>query len=212
MLIPPFESRALPDHRRRPGDCEAWLRAILGRVPTTPEFIAGREPVERAWEYAEGIYSGPGLEEGAGIDHPIAVAELVAAAGFEDDVVVTALLHDIVEDSTATPDEIASRFGSDVAEWVAILSEDISIADYHDRKEEHRNRVLDGGSVTASIYLADKLARTRAFLAGDGRAEPDRLEHYWDTLELFAGRRPELPFLAELADELPQLRPAERTA
>jgi len=181
-------------------------------VPTTPEFIAGREPVERAWEYAEGIYSGPGLEEGAGIDHPIAVAELVAAAGFEDDVVVTALLHDIVEDSTATPDEIASRFGSDVAEWVAILSEDISIADYHDRKEEHRNRVLDGGSVTASIYLADKLARTRAFLAGDGRAEPDRLEHYWDTLELFAGRRPELPFLAELADELPQLRPAERTA
>ena len=74
--------------------------------------------------------------------------------------------------------------------------------------------MLDGGSVTASIYMADKLARTRAFLAGDGRAEPDRLEHYWDTLEffsLFAGRRPELPFIAELAAELPQLEPAERT-
>ncbi len=184
---------------------------MLGPVPTAPEFIAGREPVERAWEYAEGIYSAPGLEEGAGIEHPIAVAELVAGAGFDDDAVAAALLHDIVEDSTATPDEIASRFGPEVAGWVEILTEDISIADYHERKEEHRNRVLDGGSVTASIYMADKLARTRTFLAGDGRAEPDRLEHYWDTLELFAGRRPELPFLAELAAELPQLEPAERT-
>jgi (p)ppGpp synthase/HD superfamily hydrolase len=183
---------------------------MLGPVPTAPEFIAGREPVERAWEYAQGIYSAPGLEEGAGIEHPIAVAELVAAAGFDDDAVAAALLHDIVEDSTATPDEVASRFGPEVAEWVAILSEDISIADYHERKEEHRNRVLDGGSVTASIYMADKLARTRALLAGDRRAEPDRLEHYWDTLELFAGRRPELPFIAELAAELPQLEPAER--
>ncbi len=92
-----------------------------------------------------------------------------------------------------------------VDEYFVVRGSLLSVAD------EHRNRVLDGGSVTASIYMADKLARTRVFLAGDGRAEPDRLEHYWDTLELFAGRRPELPFLAELAAELPQLEPAERT-
>ena len=109
-------------------------------MSTAPEFIAGREPVERAWEYAEGIYSAPGLEQGAGIEHPIAVAELVAGAGFDDDAVAAALLHDIVEDSTATPDEIASRFGPEVAKWVEILTEDISIADYHERKEEHRRR------------------------------------------------------------------------
>lgn len=180
-------------------------------MPTAPDFIAGRDLVERAWEYADRIYASPGVEEGAAIGHPVAVAGLVAAAGFDDDAVAAAVLHDVVEDSAATSDELASRFGPDVAEWVGILTEDISIADYHERKREHRNRVLAAGSVPASIYLADKLARTEAMLAGDGRAEPDRLEHYWDTLELFAGRRPELPFLAELADALPQLRPAERT-
>ncbi len=91
-----------------------------------------------------------------------------------------------------------------------MLTEDISIADYHERKDEHRRRVLAAGSVTASIYLADKLARTRALAAAGGGIDPDRLEHYWDTLELYAGRRPELPFLSELAAELPGLEPEER--
>lgn len=179
-------------------------------MASPPDFIAGRDLLVRAWEYAERVYASPGVEEDAALEHPIEVAALVAGAGFADHAVAAAVLHDVVEDSATTIDELAAGFGPQVAGWVAILTEDISIADYHERKEEHRNRVLAGGSVPASIYLADKLARTRALLAGDGRAAPDRLEHYWDTLELFAGRRPELPFLAELADELPRLEPADR--
>src|SRR6185436_14347585 len=108
MLVPPFASARPSDHWRRREAGEPQAGAMLGPVPTAPEFIAGREPVERAWEYAAGIYSAPGLEEGAGIEHPIAVAELVAGAGFDDDAVAAALLHDIVEDSTATSGEIAS--------------------------------------------------------------------------------------------------------
>jgi (p)ppGpp synthase/HD superfamily hydrolase len=179
-------------------------------VISAPAFVAGREPAERAWEYVERIYAGPGVKEGAGVDHPAAVAELVAGAGFGDEVVAAAFLHDVVEDTTATTADVAGRFGPEIGAWVAALTEDISIADYHERKAEHRERVLGAGSVPASIYLADKLARTRAILADDARADPDRLEHYWDTLELFAGRRPELPFLAELSEELPRLRSAER--
>ncbi len=183
----------------------------MRRVTTAPDFIAGRDLVGRAYEYAQRVYSGPGLEPGAGIEHPLAVAAIIAGAGFGDDAVAAALLHDIVEDSTTTAEEVRAGFGPEVGGWVEVLTEDISIADYHERKHEHRHRVLGGGSVTASIYLADKLARTRAIIAGDGIIDPDRLEHYWDTLELFAGRRPELPFLGELAEELPALRPEERT-
>ncbi|MCB0876481.1 MAG: HD domain-containing protein [Solirubrobacterales bacterium] len=174
-----------------------------------PDFIAGRDQVGRAFEYAQGVYAGPGLEPGADLEHPLAVAAIVDGAGFEDDAVAAALLHDIVEDSTTTSDDVAALFGPEIGGWVEVLTEDISIADYHARKDEHRRRVLAGGSVTASIYLADKLARTRALAAQGGAIDPDRLEHYWDTLELFAGRRPELPFLSELAAELPELSPAE---
>ncbi len=178
-------------------------------MATATDFIAGRDLLDRAYSYAAGVYDGPGLEEGASLEHPTAVAALVDGAGFSDEAVAAAFLHDIVEDSTATTDEIASRFGTEIAGYVAILTEDISIADYHVRKDEHRHRVLAGGSVTASIYLADKLARTRALTAAGGAIDPDRLEHYWDTLELYVSRRPELPFLSELAAELPGLVPAE---
>jgi GTP pyrophosphokinase len=178
-------------------------------VDPAPDFIAGRELPGRAWELAVRVYSGPGVEAGAGIDHPLAVATLVDAGGFGDDAVAAALLHDVVEDTPTTADEIGEQMSAEIGAWVAALSEDPAIADYQERKAEHRARVLAAGSVPASIYLADKLARTRALLAGGGSVDPDRLEHYRMTFGLFASRRPELPFLAELADELPRLEPVE---
>lgn len=195
------------------GDGSHGTPAILGPVNAAPDFIAGRDLAGQAFDFAVRAYQSPGVEPDAGIEHPLAVAELVDGAGFDEPAVAAALLHDIVEDTTMTSDELTGRFGPEVGGWVEVLTEDISIADYHERKHEHRNRVLAGGSVTASIYLADKLARTRALTAEGGLIDPDRLEHYWDTLELFASRRPELPFLAELAEELPGLTPdEERTA
>ena len=177
-----------------------------------PDFIAGRELPERAWELAAAAYEGPGVEEGATIGHPLAVAALVDAGGFADDAVAAALLHDVVEDTPMSPDEVAERLGPEIGAWVGALSEDPAIADYHERKAEHRARVLEAGSVPASIYLADKLARTRAMLSAGGEIDPDRLEHYRTTFELYATRRPELPFLSELAAELPRLEPVEPSA
>ena len=95
---------------------------------------------------------------------------------------------------------------------MATLTEDSGIGDYAERKHEHRNRVLDAGSVPASIYIADKLARTRPSSPLGEEIEPQRLDHYWDTLQLYAGRRPELPFLSELAGELPELEPEPETS
>ena len=175
--------------------------------PPAPDFIAGRDLAERAYRYAAGVYAGPGLEEGAGLGHPVAVAELVDAAGFSDEAVAAAFLHDVVEDSPTTTEEVTDAFGEEIGGYVATLTEDTAISDYAARKDEHRNRVLDGGSVTACIYLADKLARTRAFIRSGEEIDPQRLDHYWDTLQLYARRRPELPFLSELAGELPELEP-----
>jgi GTP pyrophosphokinase len=178
-------------------------------VEPAPDFIAGRDLPGRAWELAARAYAGPGVEDGAGIEHPATVAALVDAVGFGEEAVAAAILHDIVEDTPATVEEVTADFGSEIGDWVAALSEDTSIADYGERKAEHRARVLAAGGVPASIYLADKLARTRAMAAAGAEVDPDRLDHYRATFRLFAARRPELPFLAELAAELPRLEPAE---
>jgi len=177
-------------------------------MPSDPEFIGDRDVVSRAHRFAVEVYGRDDLEPGADLGHPVAVAGLVDAAGFSDEAVAAAFLHDVVEDSPLTGDDVVAEFGPEIGGYVQTLTEDASIEDYAKRKEEHRNRVLSGGSVPASIYLADKLARTRAFSGSGERIAPHRLDHYWDTLELFAGRRPELPFLAELAAELPELQPA----
>jgi (p)ppGpp synthase/HD superfamily hydrolase len=172
-----------------------------------PEFIAGRDLVARAYGFAAEVYAGPGVEPGAGLGHPVAVAELIAAAGFSDEAVAAACLHDVVEDTPTTAADVSGRFGEEIGVYVATLTEDTTIRGYEARKDEHRNRVLGGGSVTASIYLADKLARTRALVESGEEIDPQRLDHYWDTLRLYATRRPELPFLSELAGELPELEP-----
>ncbi len=170
-----------------------------------PDFIAGRELPGRAWELAVEAYAGSGVADGAGIEHPVEVAALVDAVGFDEDAVAAALLHDLVEDTPMTVEAIVADLGPGIGGWVAALTEDPSITEYRERKAEHRVRVLGAGGVPASIYLADKLARTRALTAAGTAVERDRLDHYRATFELFAARRPELPFLAELAVELPRL-------
>lgn len=177
--------------------------------PAVPDFIAGRELPKRAFEFAFGAHHGPSREGDTDIDHPVAVARLLDGAGFGDEVVAAALLHDVVEDTSMGLVGIGAEFGGEVRDLVEAMTEDAAIEDYDARKAEHRGRVLAAGSAPASIYAADKLARARAFRDADEQVAAHRLDHYWDTLQLFAGRRPELPFLSELAAVLPELEQAD---
>lgn len=52
------------------------------------------------------------------IEHPIAVAGLVASVGGCDGVLEAALLHDVIEDTKVTADDLRRSFGEQVAQWV----------------------------------------------------------------------------------------------
>lgn len=186
------------------------MQAILGAlVSDQPDFIAGRDLPARAYEFALRAHHGPDRRGDTDIDHPVAVARLLDGAGFGSEVVAAALLHDVVEDTDRGLDGIESEFGAEVRSIVEAMTEDGSIEDYDERKDEHRRRVLAAGAAPASMYAADKLARVRAYRESGEEVDPQRLDHYWDTLRLFASRRPELPFLGELAAELPALEPED---
>lgn len=172
-----------------------------------PDFAAGSELLANAYRFACRAHHGPAREGDTDIEHPVAVAELLAEAGFAETVVAAALLHDVVEDTSYPESEITQRFQVEIAGLVAVMTEDESIADYSERKREHRERVLAAGRVPASIYLADKLARVRRYASIDEPVDPLRLQHYRDTLGLYDGADSSLPFLAELRSELPALRP-----
>jgi (p)ppGpp synthase/HD superfamily hydrolase len=94
--------------------------------------------------------------------HVAAVAIILERAGFEEDVVIAGLLHDIVEDTPVTYAEIADRFGNGVAEIVRYCSEaktdDVGMTrPWIDRKRDHIASLADAPAVARAVVLADKL-------------------------------------------------------
>ena len=77
------------------------------------------ELVDRAVEYAREKHKNQSRKDGSPyIIHPLAVAEIVAEMGLDVDAILGALLHDCIEDTDASHDEIARLFGTSVAELV----------------------------------------------------------------------------------------------
>ncbi len=194
--------------------------------PTIETAAAESELIGKALERAERAHAGQTRNGSGGmayIHHPVAVAELLAEHGFDESTVAAALLHDVVEDSDASIDDVAADFGPRVAELVAALTEDESIEPFERRKEEHRRQVEAAGRGAPAIYAADKLSNIRVLrraLANEGEsageefeAPLDVKERVWrDDLEMLRRRAPDLPFVDDLAAELEKLRETRATS
>ena len=97
--------------------------------------------VQRAYEVAERAHAGQMRDEGTSyIVHPVRVAvSLVDELNIHtQELVCSALLHDVIEDSPTTRAEIATMFGDEVARivWLLTKFEDVSLADYLETIEE----------------------------------------------------------------------------
>jgi (p)ppGpp synthase/HD superfamily hydrolase len=190
--------------------------------PTIEAAAAESELIGKALEMAETAHAGQtrnGSGGRADIHHPIAVAELLAEHGFGEQAVAAALLHDVVEDSAASVEDVEARFGPEVARLVETLTEDDSIEPFERRKDAHRRQVEAAGGDALAIYAADKLSNIRVLrrtLASEGEsageefeAPLDAKEAVWTAdLEMLRREAPELPFVDDLAGELAKLREA----
>jgi (p)ppGpp synthase/HD superfamily hydrolase len=105
-----------------------------------------------------GQFRQTGCDEIPFIDHALAVGELLAEYSYPDATIAAGLLHDVAEHADVQPASLRERFGDEVAELVEALSEDATIADYEERKEEHRARVATAGPAAMAIFAADKTA------------------------------------------------------
>ncbi len=92
------------------------------------------------------------------IIHPIGVAQLLLSIGrFRDpDLIIAALLHDTVEDTQTTYEEITQQFGSRVAGFVEEVTDDKSLPKL-ERKRLQIEDAPDKSAGAAQIKLADKL-------------------------------------------------------
>ena len=107
------------------------------------------------------------------IVHPIAVSEIVKTVAHTDEMVVAALLHDVVEDTPVTIDEIKTKFGSKVAELVGWLT-DISRPEDGNRKTRKtldREHSAEAPADAQTIKLADLIHNTKSIEKHD--------PHFW---------------------------------
>jgi hypothetical protein len=155
-------------------------------------------------------------DEAPFILHPLEVAALLYDHGATDEVIAAGVLHDVVEDTSASSERIRRRFGSAVAGLVASVSEDPRIEEERERKAALRDQVEAAAGDAALIFAADKVAKVRelrTFLVSAGCADllvleaADRkLEHYMASLAMLERALPGHPLVVLLRFELEAMR------
>ena len=193
----------------------------MSPIDTAPiDAAAARsELISRAQARARSAHAGQ-IRNGSGglpyIEHPRMVAATLATRDYPETTLAAALLHDVVEDSDTTVEELREEFGDQVADLVAALSDDESIEGYRERKDEHRRRVVGVDGDAFPIYAADKLANMttlHAAIEAEGIKVADEYEvplglklEVWEAdAAMLRHEAPELPLLDPLATAISRL-------
>ena len=113
------------------------------------------------------------------IVHPLEAVEIVATITSDQQLLAAAALHDTVEDTSVSIEDIRQRFGDHIADLVAEESdkfaEGVSEEDsWHDRKQEAINRLRNASLDAKIVAMGDKLSNMRA-IARDYELQGDQL-------------------------------------
>ncbi len=110
--------------------------------------------------------------------HPVAVALILIRAGFDDDDILSAaILHDTLEDTEATVEQLHAEFPGRVCAIVEGASERKLDSNgeprpWNDRKREHIERVRRAALDVRAVVLADKLHNLHSISVDVERLEP----------------------------------------
>ena len=142
------------------------------------------------------------------INHLVEVANILANVtdGADAELVAAAWLHDTIEDTGTTRDELAQKFGEHVAALVAEVTDDMSL-----RKQQRRQKQIEDAPHKSPgaklIKIADKISNIRArILPNPTAAEHDDLLDYLGWAEkVVAGCRGVNPKLDKSFNDTVQL-------
>lgn len=126
------------------------------------------------------------------VSHPLGVANNLITVGEVKDphVIIAALLHDTVENTQTTLEEIAYQFGKEVSSYVQELTDETNLT----REERKRVEVIQASHISsgaAQVKLADKLYNLSDLLSytPDGWTR-ERVDHYFEWTESVVNRLP----------------------
>lgn len=137
------------------------------------------------------------------INHPIALADVLANEGGVKEVTVlaAAILHDTIEDTDTTSDELAAIFGERIAAVVLEVTDDKSL-DKQLQKERQIERAPHLSGEAKLVKLADKICNLRDILTTPPKDwAPEKKQGYFDQAgKVVAGLRGVHPGLEAVFD------------
>src|SRR5688500_12485943 len=161
------------------------LATYRSRHPKAPTAL-----ISRAFAEAANAHSGQVRNSGEPyIEHPLSVAMIVAELGLDDVTIAAALLHDAVEDTKLSLDELRSHFGNEVAQIVDGVTKLDRIK--FDSKEAQQAATIRKMLVAMAkdlrvliIKLADRLHNMRTIAAMPAWKQERTAQ---ETLDIYAG-------------------------
>ena len=173
----------LPGGRRTPG-LKELLAAVGSYLPA--------EQVARIREAAEfGASAHKGQKRLSGepyIAHPVAAAAILADLHLDADTIIAAILHDVIEDTPTPKDQLAARFGADVAELVDGVTklDQIKFKSREEAQAESFRKMLLAMVRDLRVILVKLADRTHNMRTIEAMASTRRRAIARETLEIYA--------------------------
>ena len=145
--------------------------------------------ISRAYKFAEERHEGQFRRSGEPyIEHPINVALLLLELGLDDDCISAALLHDVVEDTETTLDEVKSQFGSEVAELVDGVTKlgKIHFSSLEEEQAENLRKMLLAMSKDIRVMLIKLCDRMHNMRTMDSMPAQRQRDKSLETMEVYA--------------------------
>jgi guanosine-3',5'-bis(diphosphate) 3'-pyrophosphohydrolase len=173
----------LPGGRRTPG-LKELLAAVGSYLPA--EQIAR---IREAAEFGASAHKGQKRLSGEPyIAHPVAAASILADLHLDADTIIAAILHDVIEDTPTPKDQLAARFGADVAELVDGVTklDQIKFKSREEAQAESFRKMLLAMVRDLRVILVKLADRTHNMRTIEAMAPARRRAIARETLEIYA--------------------------
>ncbi len=193
-------------------DVEDLIALVRNYNPRTNDDL-----IRRAYDYGKQMHEGQLRQSGEPyFTHPVAVAAILTEQRLDDATIVTALLHDTIEDTKSTYSEVARQFGEEVAELVDGVTKltNLQLSSTQSKQAENFRKLFMAMSKDLRVILvklADRLhnMRTIKSMLPEKQAQKAR-----ETMEIFAplAGRMGMQWMREELEDLVLPRPEPRCA
>jgi len=163
---------------------QSLMRAIARHAPATDIAL-----VDKAFRFADAKHKQQLRKSGEPyIIHPLAVAEIVVEIGLDTDAILAALLHDCLEDTETSFEEISKLFGRTVAELVEGVTKltRVQYSTTEEQQMENLRKMFMAMSKDIRVILikiSDRLHNTRTL---EYQTPAKQISKSMETMEIYA--------------------------